>query len=182
MKKAKNFIFFVLFWIACCAVFGIVHDQITYTISEEYYTKFKFIQFYINNETNRFGVALVGLLSTWWMGLIIGIILGLVGLIQKNIKEMYQATLESLIIVFLITVLTELFGFLYAQMYLMHQGRDYFKSWYIPEDILNLKNYITVGMMHNFAYLGGFLGILFGIVWQITRKKILKSGKRYINT
>ena len=53
-------------------LFGVLHDQITYTISPEYFTRMKFDQF----RAADFGfpprgrVALIGFLGTWWVGLI----------------------------------------------------------------------------------------------------------------
>jgi hypothetical protein len=71
-------------------LYGSIHDQLTYTISPEYYTKFKFYQFGlydIGNEAHlphpRTAVAVVGFLATWWMGLPIGAVLGAVGMMQK---------------------------------------------------------------------------------------------------
>lgn len=52
--------------------FGIIHDQITYTISPEYFTRMKFDQF----RSADFGfpprilVAEIGFLATWWVGLV----------------------------------------------------------------------------------------------------------------
>ena len=77
-------------------IYGILHDQISYTVSPEYYTKFKFIQFNLANENNiekiknpRILVSIVGFLATWWFGLILGFILGLTTLRQKNCKNRY---------------------------------------------------------------------------------------------
>lgn len=53
-------------------VFGILHDEITYTLSPEYFTRMKFDQF----RSADFGfparvlVAEIGFLATWWVGLI----------------------------------------------------------------------------------------------------------------
>ena len=56
------------------AVYGIVHDQITYSISPEYFTRLKFIQFHYADFgfPPRVFVAEVGVLATWWVGLIAG--------------------------------------------------------------------------------------------------------------
>jgi hypothetical protein len=62
--------------------FGILHDQITFTISPEYFTRMKFDQF----RTADFGfpqrifVAEIGFLATWWVGLIAGWFLARVAL------------------------------------------------------------------------------------------------------
>jgi hypothetical protein len=90
MKKTVALLILILISPIIAGVYGIIHDQITYTISPEYYTKFKFIQFgFIHEEDHtilarpRLVVSQIVFLATWWMGLPIGIILGLVGL---NIK------------------------------------------------------------------------------------------------
>lgn len=52
--------------------FGIIHDQITYTISPEYFTRMKFDQFqaWDFGFPRRVFVAEIGFLATWWVGLI----------------------------------------------------------------------------------------------------------------
>ena len=51
-------------------LYGILHDEITYTISPEYFTRLKFYQF----DYADFGlpprvlVAEIGFLATWWVG------------------------------------------------------------------------------------------------------------------
>ena len=51
-------------------VYGILHDQITYTISPEYFSKFKFDQFRYAEIglPDRVFVAEIGFLATWWVG------------------------------------------------------------------------------------------------------------------
>lgn len=53
-------------------VFGMVHDQITYTISPEYFTRMKFDQFRAADFgfPSRVLVAEIGFLAAWWVGLI----------------------------------------------------------------------------------------------------------------
>lgn len=55
-------------------IYGALHDQITYTISPEYFTRFKFLQ----SRAADFGfpprvlAAEIGFLASWWVGLIGG--------------------------------------------------------------------------------------------------------------
>jgi hypothetical protein len=60
-------------------LFGITHDEVSYSASNEYFTKFKFIQFrfFDTNLPDRFRVGEVGLLASWWMGIPLGILCGL---------------------------------------------------------------------------------------------------------
>jgi hypothetical protein len=53
--------------------FGILHDQVTYTISPEYFTRMKFGQFRSADFgfSERIFVAEIGFLATWWVGLVV---------------------------------------------------------------------------------------------------------------
>lgn len=53
-------------------LYGIVHDQLTYSIGPEYFTKLKFEQFRWANLglPPRVLVAEIGFLATWWVGAI----------------------------------------------------------------------------------------------------------------
>jgi hypothetical protein len=52
--------------------FGAIHDQVTYTISPEYFTRLKFVQFRWADLgfPARVFVSEIGFLATWWVGLI----------------------------------------------------------------------------------------------------------------
>src|SRR5262245_37428369 len=52
--------------------YGILHDQITYAISPEYFTKLKFEQFHCANFgfSERVFVGVIGFLATWWVGFV----------------------------------------------------------------------------------------------------------------
>jgi hypothetical protein len=59
------------FAFACllAGLFGALHNQISFTISHEYFTRFKFIQFRIPSTVPpRVGASIVGWLAAWWMG------------------------------------------------------------------------------------------------------------------
>lgn len=53
-------------------VFGALHDQVTYTISPEYFTRMKFGQFaaWDFGWPRRAFVSVIGFLASWWVGLI----------------------------------------------------------------------------------------------------------------
>lgn len=172
--------------------YGIVHDQITYTISNEYYSKFKFIQFGLNNwgmgenigtETTpeiklnnpRIGAAIVGFLATWWVGMIIGIILGLIGLIHRNGKEMFKITMRATLITIGIALIVGIIGLIYGKLFLASNP----PNWFLPENLINRTNFIMVGSMHNFSYLGGLIGMIVSVTYSIQKKRKIK--KEYNN-
>ena len=174
-----------LVFIACviAAMYGIAHDQLTYTISPEYYTKFKFYQFGfmdIGSEAifpnPRIEVSLVGLLATWWTGIPIGIILGLVAaLIYSNRRQMFAITLKAFIVVISITFLTGLIGLGYGHFYLANKARSAFVDWYIPDNLVDFQSFVKVGSMHNFSYIGGMVGLFGALIFIFTQRGRLKN-------
>jgi hypothetical protein len=39
-------------------------------------------------------------------------------------------------------------------------------NWYIPEQTKNIQNFINVGSIHNFGYIGGLIGLFAGIYYM----------------
>ena len=174
MKKFSILILIVLIAPIIGGLYGILHDQLTYTISPEYYTKFKFYQFGLmdmGNEANfpnpRIQVSAVGFMATWWMGLPIGLILGLVGLIHRNHKRMFRVTTKAILITVAVALATGLIGLAYGKFYLADKG----VHWWLPENLIDTENFISVGSMHNFSYLGGLFGLIAGITYSAKQKR-----------
>jgi len=154
-------------------LYGILHDQLTYTISPEYYTKFKFYQFGLMDMGNeaifpnpRIEVSTVGFMATWWMGLPIGLILGLVGLVHKDSNQMFRATMKAIIITVIVAFATGLAGLAYGKLHLADTG----VNWWLPDNLIDTKNFIAVGSMHNFSYFGGLTGLIAGIIYSVRQK------------
>lgn len=155
-------------------LYGILHDQFTYTISPEYYTKFKFYQFGLMDIGNeaifpnpRIEVSVVGFMATWWMGLPIGVILGLTGLVHKNSRQMLHATLGAIVVTVVVAFATGMIGLAYGKLYLADTG----VSWWLPENLIDKRNFIAVGSMHNFSYIGGLIGMIAGAIYNVRRKR-----------
>lgn len=174
MKKFLVLLLIVVVTPLIAGLYGILHDQFTYTISPEYFTKFKYKQF--GFEPAWFGghrqtVAVIGFLATWWTGLFIGLIHGLVGLIHKNHNAMLKNIFKAIFITLVVTILTGLIGLTLGKFYFAAAG----VNWWLPEDLTDRKNFIAVGSMHNFSYLGGLIGlgvgIAFQIIWKSKKKK-----------
>lgn len=159
-------------------IYGIIHDQLTYTISPEYYTKFKFYQFgfavsgdeFIPDSPRLF-VSGVGFLATWWVGLIIGIILGLVGFIHKDGKTMMNITIKAILLTIMIALIVGVTGLLYGKFHLAETG----VRWNLRENLIDKENFIAVGSMHNFSYLGGLIGMIISIIFSVFQNNKIRK-------
>ncbi len=67
MKKFGILLLSILISVLVASIYGALHDQITYSISSEYFTVYKFDQFGFQewgNNTPRLTTALIGVLAS----------------------------------------------------------------------------------------------------------------------
>jgi hypothetical protein len=167
MKKIGILLLTILIATLLAGIYGALHDQITFTISSEYFTIFKFEQFGFldwGNNNPRLTTALIGFLATWWVGFYIGIVQGLVGLIHKTSGLMFKYVFNSILITLGIAVLFGIFG---GIIEILTGEAD---PICFPYEIHNCKNFFIVGSIHNYGYLGGGIGAIVGLVYQIYQK------------
>jgi hypothetical protein len=98
IKRIAIFAAFIPAALLVAGLFGALHDQISYSVSNEYFTKFKFAQFHLLNPDTptRLHVAAVGFVASWWMGIPLGLLTGIVGFIQRTPEHMAKALALSL--------------------------------------------------------------------------------------
>ncbi len=169
-KKVGLFILIVIISIILALIYGILHNQASYNISEEYFTKFKFDQFGLWENgygDERLKVSYVGVLSTWWLGLIIGIINGLIGINQQTIKLTIKAVAGA---TFRILISAFLFGFLGVAVGYITLSKLHI-DWNIPSDLVDPSSFLAAGTMHTFGYIGAIIGTIYGIKYQLKIKK-----------
>lgn len=177
MRKLFNVITITVTSVVIASIYGIVHDQLTYTISPEYYTKFKFIQFGLKETPDfnfhpRILVSLTGWMATWWVGLIIGFILSLFILPLKH--NVYKIALKAIFVVLAISFLTGFAGLITG--YIFGSDTSLSAEGYFPEDEVDGKHFTAVGFMHTFGYIGGLIGLFIGILYiRHYRKSVIKK-------
>jgi hypothetical protein len=170
-EKIAVFTVTIFVTILFAGVYGIVHDQITYSISPEYFTKFKFEQFGLEPQWfggDRQTVAVIGFLATWWTGIFIGLGLGFTALIFRDYKSMWKALGKAMFVTFSFAVANGVFGFFYGRFGLTEMN----PTWWFPENITDKHAFNTVGTIHNFSYLGGLIGLVAGIYYLIKRNRL----------
>jgi hypothetical protein len=165
--------------LACAAVgaiiagcYGMVHDQITYSISAEYFTKLKFKQFHYADFgwPPRAFVAEVGFLATWWVGLFAGWFIGRVAVPRLPRERVSRYCANAFAIMFVFAALGTLMGLVLG---LIH-GQD-FSAWEpiaYPLNVENMPAFVRVAYIHNASYGGGLIGLVAAVVY------VSRVGKR----
>jgi hypothetical protein len=162
-------------------LYGALHDQLTYTISPEYYTRFKFLQFGLVEERAgpvqhpRLFVAIVGWMATWWVGLPVGLIIGPLALIYPRWQAMMRGGYKALLIVTATSFVIGLSGLIYGYLKLSLSPPGELSDWYLPDGLVHYRSFVSVGSMHNFSYVGGIIGLFAGIVYLVVDSSRFKK-------
>lgn len=171
MGKVGIFVLLLGLAALAAALFGAIHNQVSYTLGPTYFTAFKFIQFGIGEALpHRFGASLVGIQASWWMGPLIGLPAFLYGLFAvPQPRTYFAAGIGAIIVVILLTgfgALTGLIGGLVAD------------ATGILDPYLNFRegptrsDFLRAGFMHDASYLGGALG-LFAAFFPMRRARAI---------
>lgn len=152
--------------VAACIIaglYGVLHDQVSYTVSSDYYHGFKFRQFDIPADLhNRVGAAIVGWAASWWTGLIVGVPIVLVGLVIPGWRAYARHCLVAFGVVAATAFAVGLGALAYASLTISDLS---VAGYWSPGSVADRVALERAGMMHNFSYLGGFLGIVTGTAY-----------------
>ena len=152
-------------------IYGIVHDQITYSISEEYFTRLKFIQFAYADFglPRRVFVGEIGFLATWWVGFVAGWFMARITVPAFPRSTAIHYNVRGFLIILSAALLASLAGYALG---LLH-GRD-FSNWEPLASslgVVNVPGFVRVAYIHNASYLGGLVGLIAALI----DLKMLKS-------
>lgn len=146
--------------------YGIVHDQITYSISREYFTRFKFAQFAFADFgfPERVFVGVIGFLATWWVGLIAGWFLGRITMkadLRRQVGKGFAWIAGC-------AVVGALAGVLYHLVF-----PDSPEEWVEGMGLGNAaeaRAFLLVGWIHSGGYAGAVAGFAIAM-WRLSRMK-----------
>ncbi len=139
-----------------------MHNQISFSVSAEYFTKFKFEQFNIAPHFyDRFGAAFVGWQASWWMGIAIGFFLIPAGMLVRDTRGYIVAVLRSFLVVLCTTMITGLTALCIAYLVIHTDPSDAFV--FRNATIADAASFRRAVTMHNFSYIGGLFGIISGL-------------------
>jgi hypothetical protein len=176
VARTGAFVLFLPAAVLAAGLFGMVHNQISYSVSAEYFTKFKFIQFHLLDPSipERIRAAEVGFLASWWMGIPLGLLCGVAGFVQRSTALMRSALAWSVPFIVAFTLAVALAGLAYGWQQTEAINLATYRSWFVPHDVKELRRFLCAGYMHNSAYLGGALSVpaawLFHVIFRMLKR------------
>ena len=145
-------------------IYGVVHDQVTYSICPEYFTHLKFSQFHYADFglPARVFVGEIGFLATWWVGFIAGWFLARVSVPACSRAAAFRRSACGFLIMFASTLAASITGYALGRTH----GSDYsaWDSLASTLGILDLPGFVRVAYIHNASYLGGLIGLIAAII------------------
>lgn len=153
--------------------YGIFHDQITYSIGPEYFTKLKFAQFEYADFgfPRRLFVSEIGFLATWWVGLFAGWFLARIAVPAWPGPVAVRKCVAGFGVIFAFAAISAGVG-----AYLgFHHSPDYtyWQEMCLSLGATDVPAFVRVAYIHNAGYLGGLIGLIaaiFRLLWQRRKK------------
>lgn len=171
LRTAGRIVIWQMIAILSAALYGVVNDQITLTLSPEYFTVFKHSEFYPllqafgqEDAPVRIEALIVGTAATWWFGCLLGMFLGVAGTLGRRPRMTTATYLRAIGQVMLMTaVVSVTFGLIadLTEPWVNPSVAD----WPFLDGITAIRPAFAVGWWHN----GAYAGALAGTVWACRR-------------
>lgn len=182
MARVAVFILLCFCAMFAAALFGALHNQISFSIGPSYFFDVKFAQFSIDPLLrNRIGASVVGILASWWMGPLMGIPAFLLGLFtQKGRRRYFYAGLKALVVAVAITGISAFVGLAFG-----HIADINTLVGYLPmlDAFSDPEGFVRAAIMHDASYIGGVIGAIgaFYVMWR-AREPSAETGENNATT
>lgn len=155
--------------------YGVLHDQITYSISPEYFTRLKFLQFHYADFglPPRVFAAEIGFLATWWVGLIAGWFLARVAVPAFPQKKARSSVWRGFGIIFAGGFVAAVVGFLLGLRLGPDSDLSNWQNFTTTHGVVDLPSFVRVAYIHNASYVGGLIGLIVALFYLRRERKTL---------
>jgi hypothetical protein len=148
-------------------IFGIIHDQFTYTISPEYFTRLKFAQFhYADFELSpRLFVAEIGFLASWWVGFTAAWFIARVVVPHNTPMVARRLAARGFAMVAACATLAAVTGYVLGRLKCSSYDLSSWQDFAETLGLTDLPRFVRAAYIHNASYLGGLLGLIIAIAY-----------------
>jgi hypothetical protein len=149
------------------AGYGVLHDQVTYTISPEYFTRLKFRQFAYADFgwPLRVYVAEIGALATWWVGFAAGWFMARTVLPRSGESPALPLIVRGFMIMLTSAFLFGVGGYCLGLAGGITPENSGIAAYGADLGVADLPAFVRVAYIHNAGYLGGLIGLIAAVVW-----------------
>lgn len=170
--KLLSVLIITLSAVIIASLFGAAHNQISFTVSDEFFSA------YLSGHTGvgywgftspRTEAALIGVVGSWWVGLITGIIYSLIFLLLKE-KIRYTHIFNAFVINIAATLAASCIGFLLGSFIPWNKSNVW-----MDFGINDPQKYVQATYMHEGGYIGTVIGFIAGMIYLFSFLKNIRS-------
>jgi len=152
-------------------VYGVLHDLVTYSIGPEYFTRFKFAQFFYLDfhQPPRLLAAKIGFLASAWVGFFAAWFMGRMTLPRMTPGAAARLCGKGVLMMLVVTF----FAGVTAGVLAPEAEDPRSENWRGMTAMFHVQDtaaFVRAGWIHNGSYLGAFLGLLAALAWLRKRR------------
>lgn len=181
MRKLAIYLLFIAVAIVIASIYGVANHQVTFSVSPEYYTKFKFIQTNLADTLAaqhmtqpRSAVVIAGVKTSWAIGGIVGAILGLIALVFPSAENMFRAAWQALALTLLLSVLLGAGAYFYGPDAHIGAGAYTTMPTHLPDNLTNKPAFFRAAFLQYGILLGWCVGLFGGMILLLVRNNRLR--------
>lgn len=146
-------------------LYGIMHDQFTYAISQEYFTNLKFAQFHYADFgfPRRVYVGEIGFLATWWVGFFAGWFIARIAVPKVDPERMPRLCAVGFSTVFVFAAIGTALGYVFGLVHKVDLAQ--WEAIGYQLHVTDLPSFVRVAYIHNGSYAGGFVGLVAALLY-----------------
>jgi hypothetical protein len=167
LRQAGLMLAFAAVGAVIAGAYGVVHDQVTFTVGPEYFTKFKFEQFGyggVEQSSVRWTVAKIGFQATWWVGFFAGWFMGRVTIPRVAMERAVRWSMWAVVGMMVCALVFAAVGYGMAPQSVddprVESWARMWRNWGIDD----VPAFMQVGYVHNASYLGGLVALVAGLI------------------
>ncbi len=167
MARLLYFLPLLLFSCLLAGLYGALFNQISYTVAPAYFHEFKFSEVGVDpGLQSRLGAVLIGAMASWWMGLILGLPLFLVGLLIRDDGVFWRSYLVAVALTVVTALLCGLAALGYAALSYTPASLP---AWMAGREVAQPVAFARAGTMHMSSSLGGVVGAGIALGYMIAQ-------------
>jgi hypothetical protein len=149
--------------------YGMLHDEITFTLSSEYFTRLKFAQFgYADfGLPPRVFVAEIGFLATWWVGLMAGWFLARMVIPSFPPSVARRRAGRGFVIVFAAAFSGAIIGWFTGRIGSFTPEHSGLAELAAARGVRDVEGFVRVAYIHNCGYAGALVGLVLAVLCAI---------------
>ncbi len=159
--------------------YGVLHDQVTYTLSPEYFTQFKSEQFAWADFgwPIRVYVSEIGFMATWWVGFVAGWFLARLSVPYHPGPTAWRQCLSGFAVVFLFALVGDGVGAWLGWRRMQEQDLGEWVSFARLYGVKDIPRFVWVAFIHNASYLGGLVGLIAALILAARASRKVRAGE-----